>query len=888
VTARTFLQLRRDEAGRTALLFTYLFLVTTSSVVTKSARDALFLARFSAARLPLADIASAVAVGVAMSVYIRAGRRVGLQGVLLGSLAAFSASSLAFWAVCRSDREPAVVATLYVWAGVFGVLLPAQVWTLANSIFTTREAKRIFSLVGSGAITGWIVGGAMTRAAAPRFGAESLLLVTGVALAACPPLVMALCRQRRPPDEWSSRPPGADAAQPRGFGDSVDMVWRSPQLRVIASVILLSALVTTLAGWQFRAIAKQSIPDTDALTGFFGTFNVWAGLLSLGTQLFLTARLLRRFGLGVALFVVPLALTAGSLGLLVWGGIGAAVMLKGSDQVLRYSIDRSTVELLYLPLPEWQTFNAKAFIDTVVWRTGDCVGALIVLGCVGVIGLTAPQVSVVALVLLLGWMVAARMAARYYVDNLRASIYEHRLDVERLSELVIDRSAADLVSSALGSGQPADILYALDHVDWRNAPVSLNAVRALLDHPSPAVRARAIAVLTSVGDREVLPRVEPLLADEDAGVRGQALVCLARLTAVDPLVRLDNLAAVGGSSVASALAAFLSQPGPTQNLDAVRVLLDAASARGDADARLEAARALSWLPSSFEPQLRSLLADRSPDVARHAMAAAAAMQAADTAPLIIARLGDPGLAADAAHALASFGERTVPALRDALADDDRDPEIRRAIPAVLLRIGSPEAEHALVENLLDGDAGVRGEVVSALNRLRQLHPERRLERDLVETVLAAEVVGHCRSYQILGRLLESGATPGATAALRTSMDRELERIFRLLKLLLPDHDLHSAYVGLGSANPAVRANAVEFLDSTLPGRLRRALLPLVDDEVSLADRVRLAGAVMGGAGAGLPDLPDADVDAALREAAAQAERQLADALSPHLDRDPRR
>ena len=40
---------------------------------------------------------------------------------------------------------------------------PAQVWTLANYVLTTREAKRSFGFIGSGAILGWIVGGLATR-----------------------------------------------------------------------------------------------------------------------------------------------------------------------------------------------------------------------------------------------------------------------------------------------------------------------------------------------------------------------------------------------------------------------------------------------------------------------------------------------------------------------------------------------------------------------------------------------------------------------------------------------------------------------------------------------------------------------------------------------------
>ena len=58
--------------------------------------------------------------------------------------------------------------------------------------------------------------------------------------------------------------------------------------------------------------------------------------------------------------------------------------------------------------------------------------------------------------------------------------------------------------------------------------------------------------------------------------------------------------------------------------------------------------------------------------------------------------------------------------------------------------------------------------------------------------------------------------------LRESMEKETERIFRLLKILYPQYDMHSAYVGLQSTDPVVHDNAVEFMDSVLPPEVPRA------------------------------------------------------------------
>lgn len=219
----------------------------------------------------------------------------------------------------------------------------------------------------------------------------------------------------------------------------------------------------------------------------------------------------------------------------------------------------------------------------------------------------------------------------------------------------------------------------------------------------------------------------------------------------------------------------------------------------------------------------------------------------------------------------------VPALHDSLAREDTATETRRAIPDVLQRLGTAAAEHALVEHLLTVDPILRLQVIAALNKLRQRHPERRLERELVDTLLAAEIFGHYRSYQILGKLWADGAPDDAALQqVNESMGRELERIFRLLQLLFPAQDFHSAYVGLRSGNAVVHAHALEFLEHSLAAPMRALLLPVIDNEMSVADRIALADRLVGVA-AETPEEAIAALAAGeqlLHDAARHAERQL--------------
>jgi HEAT repeat protein len=512
---------------------------------------------------------------------------------------------------------------------------------------------------------------------------------------------------------------------------------------------------------------------------------------------------------------------------------------------------------------------------------------------VAILHVTASQLSIVCLVLLGGWMAAAVGAKRHYVQNLRDSIYEHRMDAERLSAQVAERSTAEVVADALRADDPADILYALTLLDEHDPRIPQEAVRRLLDHQAPDVRKKAISVLAVAEDAAILSRVESLLEhDRDPGVRTEALLYLTRLSHVDPLARLTELDQVHGSSVAAAIMHFLARPGPAQNIEAARLLLDAALSHEGTDgveARLEVARLIGSLPDCFDDQLDRLLTDLEPDVARLAIRAAASLGKARSARLVVTRLTAPELSADASDALSTLGDGAVPALQEALADQGTPTQLRHTIPEVLQRVGTPAAEHVLVEHLLDPDPVLRLRAISALNKLRQHHPERRLERELIETVLAAELLGHYRSYQLLGQLSVAAiANEESMQAVRGSIGRELERIFRLMKLLSPEHDYHSAYVGLQSGNAVVHANAIEFLEHALPAQLRVLVLPLIDSEVGLVDRIALAERMVGST---LETSEQAlaafaTSDELLRRAAVNAQRQLGDRIGRNADELP--
>lgn len=867
---RRFFDVRSGEGLPVLLAFLYIAMVVAAFLLAKPIRNSLFLSQYGPYSLVYVYAAVPLALSLFVPVYSRIASRVGSRLVTVGTLFFFSLNVVFFWYAFR--RYPASIAAqgavpegtaatlvwllpgvFFVWVNCFGVIAPVQAWSFANSLFDTRQAKRLFGLVAAGASVGAIAGGLMATYLVGIVGGtvNMMLVLAALILIAAAIVVTASLRIPR------RGTPGRRAKSARHpFVESLRQIRASRYLALMATLVFLVAIVTQWTAFQLSLVADERFAgDPDKLTVFFGTFNFTIGAASLVLQLFAAGPMLRRFGLGATILLLPLALGFGSALILLFPVFWAVLLTNGADQSLRFSLDKSSYELLYLPLPPAQRGSLKNTIDIVVSRIADAVGALL-LGLatrgffmVPGLGFGLRGMAAVNLVLVGAWTVIAWRLRSEYVQTIQDTIHRHRIDSERVSLNDIGRLASAAVRIKLTAADPTEVRHALDLVEAQATRKFHPALRTLLTHPAPDVRRRALAILSAGGDPEIADTAAGMLRDRDIGVRTEALLYLSREQGVDPLQQIEQLGDFDDFSIRAGMAAFLSAPGPSRNLEAARAILqEMVSARGPAGVRdrQEAARLLSRVPDAFHDLYEALVADAETVVARQAIRSAALVKGDTLVPVLIAALARADVGDDAAEALARHGDAVVPAIAARLNDPLTPIDIRRELPQVLVRIASADAERVLMDGLLHPDVSVRHNIVISLNKLHAVHPRIRFYPGIVETALAAEIAGHYRSYQVLGPLRAQLKDDDAILqALHHTMEQELERIFRLMKLLFPGIALHDAYVGVRSANPLVRANALEFLENVLKPELRQVLLPLLDSQVTVNERIAIADRLVG-------------------------------------------
>jgi AAA family ATP:ADP antiporter len=103
--------------------------------------------------------------------------------------------------------------------------------------------------------------------------------------------------------------------------------------------------------------------------------------------MFVTGRLLTRFGLGPTLTAVPVITAAGFVALGVAPILPVLVAFQVARRAGEYALTRPAREVLFTVVGREVKYKAKNFIDTVVFRGGDALSAWIFAGIKG-LGLT--------------------------------------------------------------------------------------------------------------------------------------------------------------------------------------------------------------------------------------------------------------------------------------------------------------------------------------------------------------------------------------------------------------------------------------------------------------------------------------------------------------------
>ncbi len=851
-------ELREREFGTAMMMFTYSFLVMTAYTALKPVTRSQFIKDLGADNLPFVQFAFGLLVGFIMQGYSAIVGKLPRRWALPMTLGGLVAMLVAFWVWFQSGSQWASTG-FYFFGLILGILVISQFWTLANEVYDPRQAKRIFGFIGGGASLGGIAGSSLTLQAT-AIGTTNLLLVSAALIALCLGLVV-LIIAREKPEIKGSLTGGEDESV--SSTEALRLLKNSKHLQTIALIIGFAAIGAAIVEQQLN-MATESVKgqgNTDSITSFLGTVQLYTSMIGFVIQVWLTSKIQRYLGIGFALLILPTSLGITGTIMLLNGALFFPALARVIDTSLRYTVDKTTREILFLPLPNELKQQAKPFIDVTVDRFSKGIGALLVLflikdqifGFHVGLGLSWQQLSWASLAMIGLWVAATIRARREYRLIFRRSLDQQVVAPEAVRLNEADLSTIETLVEEQGHPSPRHVLYAIDMLESLNKRQLVSPL--LLNHESPDVRARALGIIEGASPElreRWTPGVERMLKDDAPEVRAAAVRALATVRGEQAagLMRphLDDRDPRLVVTAAVALASS-SNPDDVKAASAALERLAADTRPSMAGARRDVAQALATITNKdFHPLLVPLMYDTDREVATEAIRSAGKLGAGDFlfVPPLVALLRHRLLKSAARDVLVGYGENVLDTLAYFLRDQEEDIWTRRHIPGTLARIPSQKTIDILVDALGERDGFLRYKVVSAIGRLRRSHPDLAVPVVKVQPLIVQETNRYFVYLSLRYNLERLDKTAPQTLlwhALTEKLGRTEDRVYRLLGLIYPWKDISAARWSLAHGEARTKASAAEYLDNIFDSTLRKHVMPMIE-ELPPEEKVKRGNALL--------------------------------------------
>ncbi|MUH01669.1 MFS transporter [Scytonema sp. UIC 10036] len=355
-----WVNLRPEESDRTWLMFAF---YTATSIGLRWSEDstvALFLDKYGAQHLPWIYIASAVNGTLLVYLYSWLQQIFPLRQIIVAIAPCMFVPLVVFnWGMQFPYLGVITIFLLRLWVDAFYVVNELNTSIAANQLFNIREIKRAYPLVSSGLLVADVISGFSLPFLLIFVGLENVIMpFAGVFITLGALILWHLSRnyQQVFPDAPLREVPEVRHSQGRHLSNPLKQY-----AFLLFGFFTLLHLIGVLVDFQYLTQLESNFEGKD-IASFLGVLGGITGICELVMQVFISSRVLERFGVFFSAATLPLSvgiLMPVAIALLnflpgsqsqkfLWG----LVILKFSDELLRYTLVTSSGPLLFQPIPD--------------------------------------------------------------------------------------------------------------------------------------------------------------------------------------------------------------------------------------------------------------------------------------------------------------------------------------------------------------------------------------------------------------------------------------------------------------------------------------------------------------------------------------------------------
>ena len=331
----------------------------------------------------------------------------------------FVAVSLVAVGLLLRPAGPNVIASqfFFVFISVLNLFVVSVFWSFLLELFNPHQTKRLFGFIAAGGTAGALIGPMATDVLVGFVGYEGILFfgAAGFFLAIVLQRLLIRVRNRT---HWGT--PEAEQMEERPIGGNpfagFTLILRSPYLAGIALFVILLASVNTFLYFEQLRVVSATFADTAQRTRVFSRLDYTVQTLTIISQLVLTGRIARKFGIGMLLTAVPILMFTGFLLLAAYGTFAVLAGVMITRRVGEYAFVRPGREMLFSRVDTESKYKAKNTIDVPVYRGGDAISGQVDAG-LAASGWSAAAVAMLAAGVTIVWATVGYLLGRARRDR---------------------------------------------------------------------------------------------------------------------------------------------------------------------------------------------------------------------------------------------------------------------------------------------------------------------------------------------------------------------------------------------------------------------------------------------------------------------------------------
>ncbi|MGB7347069.1 MAG: MFS transporter [Pirellulaceae bacterium] len=268
-----------------------------------------------------------------------------------------------------------VARVLFIWISVYGLFIVSFFWSVVGDMLAPDQGRRLYGIIAGGGTAGGLIASLVATFMVDQLGQENLLLIPVVLL------LIGLAVYFRLEHAWEKhQDSGIELAsmrtgKPTGGNPfaGFSAVFQSRYLFAICIYGFFLATCGTTIYFQQSEIVDAALDSREDKTKYFAMINFCVQVLTLVLQTAVVGRLMRRFGLGITLAVLPIAYICGIASLALAPSLLVLAVISVTGRSAEYAIANPAREVLFTAVRREDRYKAKSFIDTIVRRGGDSV-----------------------------------------------------------------------------------------------------------------------------------------------------------------------------------------------------------------------------------------------------------------------------------------------------------------------------------------------------------------------------------------------------------------------------------------------------------------------------------------------------------------------------------